>query len=165
VARKKRLTHLDARGRARMVEVSEKAETMREAVASARVRMAKATLLAVMEGRVPKGDVLAVARVAAIQGLKRTPELIPLCHPVRVTGVDVDLLPEPEASAVRIGVRVRARDRTGVEMEALVAAGVAALTLYDMCKALDRGIEITDLRLEEKRGGKSGPWRRRPAGQ
>src|SRR5947209_3921398 len=141
-----------------MVEVGDKAETAREAVASGAVRMQPATLQAILAGGVPKGDVLAIARVAAISGLKRTPELIPLCHPVRVTGVEVDLAPDPDASAVRIRARVRAHDRTGVEMEALTAVTIAALTVYDMCKAIDRAMRITDVRLLEKRGGRSGPW-------
>src|SRR5262245_11739323 len=154
------LSHLDRRGRARMVEVGEKPETAREAVASGVVRMQAATLRAILSGGVPKGDVLAVARVAAIQGLKRTPELIPLCHPVRVTGVEVDLVPDAPRAQVCIRVRVRAHDRTGVEMEALTAVAIAALTVYDMCKAIDRGMQIADIQLEEKRGGKSGVWQR-----
>src|SRR5262245_43198714 len=154
------LSHLDRRGRARMVEVGEKPETEREAVASGVVRMQAATLQAILSGGVPKGDVLAVARVAAIQGLKRTPELIPLCHPVRVTGVEVDLVADAPRAPVCIRARVRAHDRTGVEMEALTAVTIAALTVYDMCKALDRGMQIADIQLEEKRGGKSGVWQR-----
>jgi len=144
-----------------MVEVGEKPETARVAVASAVVRLAEATAARIADGAIAKGDVLAVARLAAISGLKRTADLIPLCHPIRVTGVDVELAveraPEP---LVRIRATVRATDRTGVEMEALTAVSVAALTVYDMCKAIDRGIQITAIQLEEKLGGKSGHWQR-----
>jgi cyclic pyranopterin phosphate synthase len=156
-----RLSHFDRAGRARMVDVGAKDETEREAVASGRVRMKRETARLVAAGRIGKGDVLGIARVAAIGGLKRTAELIPLCHPLRVTGVDVALaVEEGSRPGVRIEVRVRARDRTGVEMEALTAVSVAALTVYDMCKAVDRGMRITEVRLEAKSGGKSGPWRR-----
>jgi cyclic pyranopterin phosphate synthase len=143
-----------------MVDVGGKDETAREAVASGIVRMQPATLAAICAGTVPKGDVLAVARVAALGGLKRTAELIPLCHPVRVTGAEIELEPDRAASCVHIRARVRAFDRTGVEMEALCAVSLAALAIYDLCKALDRGIEIASLRLEEKRGGKSGDFTR-----
>ena len=153
-----RLTHLDERGRARMVEVGSKPESTREAVASGRVVMKPATAKLIAAGGVPKGDVLAVARVAALQAVKRTAELVPLCHPLRVTGVDVELA--IARGAVDIRARVRAFDRTGVEMEALTAVAVAALTIYDMCKAVDRGMQIEAIRLDEKRGGKSGEWRR-----
>ena len=156
-----RLSHFDRAGNARMVEVGEKPETARVAVASAVVRLAEATAARIADGAIAKGDVLAVARLAAISGLKRTADLIPLCHPIRVTGVDVELAveraPEP---LVRIRATVRATDRTGVEMEALTAVSVAALTVYDMCKAIDRGIQITAIQLEEKLGGKSGHWQR-----
>jgi cyclic pyranopterin phosphate synthase len=141
-----------------MVEVGAKAETAREAVATGRVTMKPATARLIATGGVPKGDVLAVARVAAVQGVKRTADLIPLCHPLRITGVDVDLA--VGKAAVAITARVRATDRTGVEMEALTAVAVAALTIYDMCKAVDRGMRIEAIQLEEKRGGKSGEWRR-----
>lgn len=151
--------HFDARGRARMVEVGEKPETVREAVASGRIVMARATAERIAANDVKKGDVLQVARIAAIAGLKRTPDLIPLCHPIRVTGVDIDLAvvmaPEP---AVVITASVRAFDRTGAEMEALTAVSVAALTIYDMCKAHDRAMVITDVRLERKSGGASGSY-------
>ena len=143
-----------------MVQVGDKAETARVAVASGAVRMQKETLHAVTTGGVPKGDVIAVARVAAIQGAKRTPDLLPLCHPVRVTGMDVEITADEAASCLRIRARVEARDRTGVEMEALTAVAVAALTVYDMCKQLDRGMQIVDVQLEQKSGGKSGDWRR-----
>jgi cyclic pyranopterin monophosphate synthase len=151
-------THFDAQGQARMVDVGDKPESAREAVASGAVEMAAATLGKIQAGQVGKGDVLGLARTAAIQGLKRTAELIPLCHPVRVTGVDVAFT----VGEGRVGIRatVRAFDRTGVEMEALTAVTVAALTIYDMCKAIDRGMRIVDVQLEEKRGGKSGEWKR-----
>jgi cyclic pyranopterin phosphate synthase len=160
VTRKKKgtLTHFDAAGQARMVEVGQKPETAREAVATGAVELAPATAALVAAGKMGKGDVLGVARLAALQGLKRTAELIPLCHPVRVTGSDVEL--RLEGSRVLIRATVRAFDRTGVEMEALTAVTVAALTVYDMCKAVDRGMRIVDVQLEEKRGGKSGEWKR-----
>ena len=158
--RERDLTHFDAAGTARMVNVGEKAETDREAVASGAVEMAPATLARIEAGSIGKGDVLGIARVAAIQGLKRTAELIPLCHPLRVTGVDVDFTLDPAAHRVNIRATVRAHDRTGVEMEALTAVTVAALTIYDMCKAIDRGMRIVDVQLESKRGGKSGDWSR-----
>ena len=156
-----KLTHFDDAGQARMVDVGAKPESDREAVASGVVVMEAATLQAIVDGTVGKGDVLGLARTAAIQGLKRTSELIPLCHPVRVTGVDIALTPASDGEPrVTIVARVRAHDRTGVEMEALTAVTVAALTIYDMCKAVDRGMRIGEVRLEEKRGGKSGHWRR-----
>jgi indole-3-glycerol phosphate synthase len=156
------LTHLDAQGRARMVDVSPKDETDRVAVAGARVVMRPATLEMIRAGDVAKGDVLAVARIAGIMAAKRTPELIPLCHPLALTSVRVDLACVPERSAVEITATCRLRGRTGVEMEALTAAGVAALTIYDMCKAVDRGMVVTDLRLLRKSGGKSGDWEAKP---
>jgi cyclic pyranopterin phosphate synthase len=143
-----------------MVDVGAKAETLREAVASGAVEMAPATLALVEAGRAAKGDVLGTARLAAIQGLKRTSELIPLCHPVRVVGSDVELACDRAGSRVTIRVTVRAFDRTGVEMEALTAVSIAALTIYDMCKAVDRGMRIVDVQLEAKSGGRSGTWRR-----
>ena len=145
-----------------MVGVGQKPETARVAVASGRVTMQAETAEAVAGGRIGKGDVLGIARVAAIAGLKRTSELIPLCHPVRVTGVDVSLAARDDGGRPRIEIlaTVRAFDRTGVEMEALTAVAVAALTVYDMCKAVDRGMRIVDVRLVEKRGGKSGTWTR-----
>ena len=153
---KPRLTHFDASGAARMVEVGAKPETAREAVASGFVRCSPDTAARIGSGELEKGDVLAVARLAAIAGLKRTPELIPLCHPIRITGVDVELelVRDPEPG-VQIRATVRAFDRTGVEMEALTAVSVAALTVYDMCKAIDRGMQITWIQLESKRGGRS----------
>jgi len=155
-------THLDAEGRARMVDVSDKAETDRVAAAGARVVMRPATLERIRSGDVAKGDVLAVARLAGIMAAKRTAELIPLCHPLSLTSVGVDLACVPERSAVEITATCRLRGRTGVEMEALTAASVAALTVYDMCKAVDRGMAITDVRLLRKSGGRSGDWEREP---
>jgi cyclic pyranopterin phosphate synthase len=151
-------THLDAEGRARMVDVSDKQETDREAIAGARVVMRPETLERIRSGDVAKGDVLAVARLAGIMAAKRTAELIPLCHPLALTSVKVDLECAPERSAVEITATCKLRGRTGVEMEALTAASVAALTVYDMCKAVDRGMVVTDLRLLRKSGGKSGNW-------
>lgn len=146
-----------------MVDVGAKAETAREAVASAAVRMKPATLALVAAGTGArgKGDVLATARIAAIAALKRTAEWIPLCHPVRVVGTDVDLTLDRALPGVRVRVAVRAFDRTGVEMEAMVGAAAAALTVYDMVKAVEKGVTITKVQLVEKSGGKSGPWRRR----
>jgi indole-3-glycerol phosphate synthase len=151
-------THLDAEGRARMVDVSAKDETFRVARAGARVLMREATLALIRAGEIAKGDVLAVARLAGIMAAKRTAELIPLCHPLALTSVEVDLACVPEHSAVEITAICKLRGRTGVEMEALTAASVAALTIYDMCKAVDRGMRVTDLRLLHKSGGKSGSW-------
>jgi cyclic pyranopterin phosphate synthase len=158
--RRPRLTHVDARGRARMVDVGPKPETAREAVATGQLRMAPATLAAIIRGDLPKGDVLAAARLAGIQAAKRTWELIPLCHPLRLTAVEVAFTAAPGGNVLEVQARVRAHDRTGVEMEALTAVAVAALTVYDMCKAVERGIVIEEVRLEEKRGGKSGTWTR-----
>jgi indole-3-glycerol phosphate synthase len=152
------LSHVDSHGRARMVDVSDKAETDRVAVAGARVVMKPETLARVQAGEIAKGDVLAVARLAGIMAAKRTPDLIPLCHPLALTSVEVELTCVPERSSVEITATCRLRGRTGVEMEALTAAGVAALTIYDMCKAIDRGITVTDLRLLRKSGGKSGDF-------
>ena len=155
-----RLTHLDAEGRARMVDVGEKAVTHRVAVARGEVYMARETLDRIAAGRLPKGDVLAVARIAGIQAAKRTDEWIPLCHSLPLDAVAVELEPDAEGPCVRIEARAEVRARTGVEMEALVAVSAAALTLYDMCKAIDRGIEVRSIRLVEKSGGRSGDWSR-----
>ena len=152
------LTHTDSEGRARMVDVSGKAETERVAVAGARVVMQPETLARIQAGDMAKGDVLAVARIAGIMAAKRTAELIPLCHPLALTSVAVDLRCVPECSAVEITATCRLKGRTGVEMEALTAASVAALTIYDMCKSIDRGMVVTDLRLLRKSGGKSGDY-------
>jgi len=155
-------THLDAEGRARMVDVSDKAETDRVAVAGARVVMRPQTLERIRSGDFAKGDVLSVARLAGIMAAKRTAELIPLCHPLALTSVSVELACVPERSAVEITATCRLRGRTGVEMEALTAVSVAALTIYDMCKAVDRGMVVTDLRLLRKSGGRSGDWEAEP---
>lgn len=152
------LTHLDAKGNATMVDVTEKGVTTREAVAEARVRMQPATLALIQQGGHPKGDVLAVARIAGIMAAKKTHELIPLCHPLLLTSVKVELVPEGE-DAIRIEARCKLAGQTGVEMEALTAASVAALTIYDMCKAVDKGMTIETVRLLEKTGGKSGHYR------
>jgi cyclic pyranopterin phosphate synthase len=154
------LSHVDERGRARMVDVAGKAETERVARAAARVVMAPATLRAVCDGSVPKGDVLATARLAGVMAAKRTHELIPLCHPLALAFVGVEIEPDERLPGLRVTTEARLVGRTGVEMEALVAASVAGLTVYDMCKAIDRGIEVTGVRLLEKSGGASGRWRR-----
>ena len=143
-----------------MVDVSAKAETAREAVARATLKVKPATLAAVRAGQMAKGDVLGVARTAGILAAKRTPDLIPLCHPLRITGVDVTFALDSRASTITVEARVRTVDKTGVEMEALTAAAVASLTVYDMVKAVDRAVTITNLRLIEKSGGKSGLWKR-----
>ena len=150
------LTHLNRQGRARMVDVTEKAETFRTALAEGVVRMSAETLELVRTGGTPKGDVLAVAQVAGIMAAKRTYELIPMCHPIRLTGVDIRFA--FEENAIRIQAEVKCKGETGVEMEALTAASAAALTVYDMCKAVQRDMEITDVRLCRKSGGKSGDY-------
>src|SRR5215475_2038120 len=160
VARPSRLSHLDRRGRARMVDVSAKGVTAREAVARGEVTMRATTLAAIAAGGVPKGDVLAAARLAGIMAAKRTADLVPLCHPLPLSHVDVELTPDPGSARVRVESRVRVEARTGVEMEALTAVAVACLTLYDMCKAIDRDMTIGSIRLVEKRGGRSGAYRR-----
>lgn len=151
------LTHLDDQGQARMVEVGDKAETRRTATASGRIRMSPPALAAIRDGAVPKGDVLAAARIAGIMAAKRTADLIPLCHPLALTSVTVDFTIEDDAVTVTASAALTGR--TGVEMEALTAAAVALLTIYDMAKAIDKGMIIANLRLMEKRGGKSGDWR------
>jgi cyclic pyranopterin phosphate synthase len=153
-----KLTHFDERGAARMVDVAAKAETHRVAVAAGRIRMLPATLALVQSGTAKKGDVLGVARVAAIQAAKRTSELIPLCHPVPLTSVAVDFTIDAAANAVECRATVECTARTGVEMEALTAVQVGLLTIYDMCKAVDRGMTMEAIRLLEKRGGKSGTY-------
>ncbi|MFT3926274.1 MAG: cyclic pyranopterin monophosphate synthase MoaC [Myxococcales bacterium] len=155
----KRLTHLDSRGQARMVDVGDKAVTSRTAVARATVRMRASTQRALRDGQTPKGEVLATARIAGIQAAKRTWELIPMCHQVQLTSVKLELEFKGRDRVVIEG-RTEARDRTGVEMEALTAVSVAALTLYDMLKAIDREMVIEEVALHEKRGGKSGDFRR-----
>ena len=155
------LTHFDRSGRARMVDVGEKAVTHRVAIASGRVAMQPATVALIREGRAAKGDVLAVAQVAAIMGAKKTHELVPMCHPLMLTRIEVGF--ELKDAAVAITARVETRGQTGVEMEALTAVSVAALTIYDMVKAIDRAMTIDSVRLEHKAGGRSGEWRREDA--
>ena len=159
------LSHLTPEGEARMVDVSAKPETVREAVAHAVLRMKTATLAVIRQGNAPKGDVLGVARTAGILAAKKTSDLIPMCHPLRVTGVDIAFHLAPARGELTIEARVRTVDKTGVEMEALTAASVAALTVYDMIKAVERGVAIAEIHLLEKSGGKSGHWRRQPSGR
>ncbi len=153
------LTHLNSRGEAHMVDISSKDVTVREARAEAWVQMQPATLAAILDGGVPKGDVLATARIAGIQAAKQTSVLIPLCHPLQLSAVTVSFEPDAANSRLRIETLCKLAGKTGVEMEALTAASVAALTIYDMCKALEKGMVITGLRLLEKTGGKSGDYR------
>ena len=155
-----KLTHLDEAGHAHMVDVSEKAETARMARATATVQLAKATMDLLIAGNLKKGDALSVARVAGIMGAKKTSELIPLCHPLPITKVTVDLDPDQDSNQVLITATVKTKGQTGVEMEALTAATTAALTLYDMLKAVDKSIVISAILLDEKQGGKSGLWKR-----
>jgi cyclic pyranopterin phosphate synthase len=150
------LTHFDAKGDAHMVDVADKDVTTRIATARGAVVMAPDTLTLVMEGRAKKGDVLAVARLAGIMGAKRTADLVPLCHPLPLSGVSVELIPNPDASRIDIEATVKVTGRTGVEMEALTAVSVAALTVYDMLKAVDKAMRLTDIRLAFKDGGRSG---------
>ncbi|MCH2395997.1 cyclic pyranopterin monophosphate synthase MoaC [Oceanibaculum sp.] len=149
-------THFDAEGKAVMVDVSDKDETERVATAIGSITMQPETLALILEGGVKKGDVLSVARLAGIMGAKRTPDLIPLCHPLALTSVKVELKADPARNAVNIEATCKLKGRTGVEMEALTAVSIAALTVYDMCKAVDRGMRIGDIRLVHKSGGKSG---------
>jgi cyclic pyranopterin monophosphate synthase len=153
-------SHLTPSGDARMVDVSAKKETAREAVARVVLKMRPATLSAIRAGEMAKGDVLGVARTAGVLAAKRTWELIPLCHPLRITGVDITFTPEDGRGELTIEASVRTVDKTGVEMEALTAVSVAALTVYDMVKAVEKGVTIGDIRLVEKSGGKSGHWKR-----
>lgn len=152
------LTHLDDKGHARMVDVSEKSATVREAIAEGAIYMLPETLAMIADGTHAKGDVLAVARIAGIQAAKKTSDLIPLCHPLMLSSVKVDFTCQPEISRVYIQARCKLTGQTGVEMEALTAVSVAALTLYDMCKAVDKGMVIKDIGLLHKTGGKSGEW-------
>jgi cyclic pyranopterin phosphate synthase len=153
------LTHFDAAGQAQMVDVGAKPDSLRRAVAAGRIRMQPATFELIAAGRAAKGDVLGVARIAAIQAAKRTAELIPLCHPIALTRVAVDFDLDAAGASVACRAQVECRASTGVEMEALTAVQIGLLTIYDMCKAVDRGMTITDVRLLEKDGGKSGPYR------
>jgi cyclic pyranopterin phosphate synthase len=159
-----KLSHLDARGRVRMVDVGAKRVTRREASAEGRVDLGPIAFAALRDGRLLKGDALAVVRLAGIQAAKRTAEWIPLCHQVPLEVVEIDLVLESRSHSALVKARARCRGRTGVEMEALVAVTAACLALYDMAKAVERGITIRDVRLVEKRGGRSGTWRRPAAG-
>jgi cyclic pyranopterin phosphate synthase len=153
-----KLSHIDDAGRARMVDVTAKDETVRVAVAKGRVVMQPETLRLLLRGEIAKGNVLTTAQVAGVQAAKKTSELIPMCHPLLLTGIDVDLAPDEAAGAVEITATVRTTGKTGVEMEALTAVSVAGLTVYDMCKAVDRGMRVEAVRLMSKTGGKSGDW-------
>lgn len=155
----KGLTHFDKEGQAHMVDVGEKNETRRVAIATGRIEMHASTLQIIISGSAKKGDVLGIARIAAIQGSKRTSELIPLCHPLYLTSVAVEFKMDEKHSAVECTVTAETLGRTGVEMEALTAVNVALLTIYDMCKAVDRGMTMTQIRLLEKQGGRSGHWK------
>jgi len=157
-----KLTHLNAAGEAHMVDVGHKPATAREAVAEGRIRMQPATLEKILEGDHPKGDVLAVARIAGILAAKKTADLIPLCHPIALTRVEVELTPARQQHLVHCRAVAATVGPTGVEMEALTAVQIALLTVYDMCKAVDRGMTLTDIGLVSKRGGKSGDWTRPP---
>jgi len=159
------LTHLNARGEAHIVDIGDKPATRRRAVARARLEAQPETIAAVLGGTLKKGDALAVARIAGIMAAKKTADLIPLCHPIALTRVEVEILADPSGAALLIEATAETTDRTGVEMEALTAASVAALTLYDMAKAMDRGMRIAAVELMEKAGGKSGDFRRPPAAQ
>ena len=156
----RKLTHLDEQGRLRMVDVADKPDTLRECVARGDVRMAPETLRAIVDGTTAKGDVVTTARLAGIQAAKRTADWIPLAHPLPLDLVEVEVVPDPAGSRMCIEARVRARARTGVEMEALVAVAAAGLVIYDMCKAIDRGMTLEATRLVRKSGGKSGEWSR-----
>jgi cyclic pyranopterin phosphate synthase len=153
------LSHIDDAGRARMVDVTAKDETTRVAVAAGRVVMLPATLRLLVRGEIAKGNVLTTAQVAGVMAAKKTHELIPMCHPLLLTGIDVDLAPDEAASAVNITATVRTTGKTGVEMEALTAVSVAGLTIYDMCKAVDKGMRLEGVHLVSKTGGKSGDYR------
>ncbi len=154
------LTHLDKRGYARMVDVTAKEETLREATARARLSVNPETMKLITENGIPKGDVFGVARIAAIMAAKKTGQLIPLCHPLEITGVEVEFLPSIEKGEIIIEAQVKTRGRTGVEMEAMTAVAIGALTIYDMCKGVDKNITITEIALQKKRGGKSGEFQR-----
>ena len=156
------LTHFNDEGRARMVDVSGKTATLREAAAGGTVFVNAVTFGLIARGEIKKGDVLAVAQVAGIMAAKRTPELVPMCHPIAITGVDIAFAPDPERSAIDIAATVRCYGETGVQMEALTAVSVAALTIYDMCKAVQKDIKISDIRLLRKSGGKSGEFTAAP---
>lgn len=154
----KKLSHIDTQGRARMVDVSTKQVTVREAIATGAVHMRPEVLRLIVTGQIPKGDVLTTARLAGIMAAKRTPELIPLCHPLPIASVKVEFTPDETAGSIAIEARVKVAAKTGVEMEALTAVSVAALTIYDMCKAVDKSMIISNICLQKKTGGKSGTY-------
>jgi cyclic pyranopterin monophosphate synthase len=156
-----KLSHVDAQGRAQMVDVGKKAVTVREAIAAAEVQMKPATLRLLVAGKMPKGDVLAVARIAGVMAAKKTPDLIPLCHPLPVSVIEVNFDPKEAKGIIGIESRVKVEGKTGVEMEALTAVSLAALTIYDMCKAVDKGMVISRIRLLQKTGGRSGMYIRK----
>ena len=158
------LSHADEEGRAKMVDVSDKEDTLRQAVASGRLRMKPDTIFRIKENSLKKGDVLAAARIASIMAAKKTPELIPLCHPIKIDSISIDFKYETE-DTIGITAKVKSRGPTGVEMEALTAVAAAALTVYDMVKAIDRGMVIEEICLESKQGGKSGEYRRTKEGE
>jgi cyclic pyranopterin phosphate synthase len=151
-----KLTHFDKKGRAKMVDVSDKAETLREAIVRGSISMKPATFRKIISGKIAKGDVLSVAKVAGIMAAKKTSEIIPMCHPLNLSHVEINFIPFEKESRIDIEAKVRINARTGVEMEGLVAVAVAGLTIYDMCKAIDRGMGLTDIHLVKKTGGKSG---------
>jgi len=155
-----KLTHFDKAGRGRMVDVSDKEITTRIAIASGEIHMLPNTLEHIQQGKLKKGDVLAIADVAAIMGAKKTPDLIPMCHPLMLSGIDVSFSELEDACGLKVEVSVKCKGKTGVEMEALTAVSTALLTIYDMCKAVDKGMRITNIQLEEKKGGKSGDFKR-----
>lgn len=155
------LTHFNTAGDAQMVDVGDKATTHRTAIAEGKISMQATTLQLIVKGEHKKGDVLGVARIAGIMAAKQTAQLVPLCHPLKLTRVDIDLDIKPESSSIECRATVETHDKTGVEMEALTAVQITLLTIYDMCKAVDRGMTLTDIRLFEKSGGKSGTWTRR----
>ena len=155
----KDLTHMDSQGRPKMVDVTQKKDTQRTAVAKGTVFMQPETLERILQGTLKKGDVLSVAQTAGIMAVKKTWEAIPMCHNIPISGVEMDMIPDTESSAIHISVKAVTYGKTGIEMEALHGVAVAALTIYDMCKAIDRGMRITDVRLVEKTGGKSGEFK------
>ncbi|NWF98532.1 MAG: cyclic pyranopterin monophosphate synthase MoaC [Nitrospirae bacterium] len=156
----KKLTHIDEKGRAKMVDVSQKPSTERKAIASGMIFLKPETLRLILDGKMPKGDVFSVARVAGIMAAKKTCELIPLCHPLNITSINIDFSPDEKSNSIKIISEVKITGQTGVEMEALTAVSVAALTIYDMCKAVDKDIIISEIMLIEKYGGKSGTYKR-----
>lgn len=157
----KKLTHIDKQGRVKMVDVTEKPSTQREAVATGSVHMKPATLKLIKDKKMPKGDVLCVARIAGISAAKKTGDLIPMCHPLNITAVNININPDSSKNKIDIKAEVKVTGRTGVEMEALTAVSVAAMTIYDMCKAVDKDMVISEIMLIEKRGGRSGIYKRK----